>query len=166
MLKCLQSFLVGPLIKAFLLVRTFSMYALLSSSFIIAYLVFGITRKIAGESGMKLKHRHANQHANETRHERRSPYMSTAEHRRTPHNPAEPRRAPQSTAEHRRAPQDTARHRAMHSKMASLRRYACTEKHSSVAKLSMAWLLDEYPTQSWTSSQHSPRRGSIGNTWG
>lgn len=58
---------------------------------------------------MKLKHRHANQHANEKRHERRSPYMSTAEHRRAPQSPAEPRRrASQSTAEHRRTPQGTA----------------------------------------------------------
>ena len=83
------------------------MYALLSSSFIIIHLVVGITRKIAGESGMKLKHRHANQHANETRHERRSPYMSTEEHRGTLQSPAEPHRAPKSTAEHHRGLKST-----------------------------------------------------------
>ena len=57
---------------------------------------------------MKLKHRHANQHANETRHARRSPRN---EHRRTPRNTAEPRGAPQSTEEHCRAPQSTAERR-------------------------------------------------------
>ena len=60
---------------------------------------------------MKLKHRHANQHANETRHERRSPYTSTEEHRGTPPSPAEPCRAPKSTAEHNRTPQGTAERR-------------------------------------------------------
>ena len=76
------------------------MYALLSSSFIIIHLVVGITRKIAGESGMKLKHRHANQHANETQHERRSRKIESI---------AEPSRAPQSKAPHGTAAQGTAR---------------------------------------------------------